>query len=472
MADFQFRPDTWDRIIFDCVVTGNEYMLPPRMDGWVIDCGSHIGCFAHASIVRGVQKVIGFEPYIENHKLACLNLAPYPQAEIRWGALNPYPSEFHTLYFKESVGPQNTGGGTVGSEDGAPVPAFSLDRVLSELPGKGTLKLDCEGGEYGILETCRTLGEKVHTIVGECHFHEDGATYFKGILFKNYLASRGYKVVLKPRGREGLFLACQGDLWPSWVDASPARKKTPLPCETDPILRFYSQLDWPDPVTFGLFCPGFGDIWRSVQYACWVQATRKCKVSLYTNWHGIPNVDYSETPLSNKEALIREILPVLDTSGQVELVHEAPAENYFSLCGVYPFYVPNVPTKLRWQGAPGKRFNRIAYQLDGASWASKKNPPQEEIPALLNFAPGFEFVRLGKHLSVQACLEAAAHSDLFIGVDSGMMQLCYAAGVPAFLIRYAQDTDVLDVWHGRRSAIQCKNTFDLLFKARAYLGLE
>lgn len=248
--------------------------------------------------------------------------------------------------------------------------------------------------------------------------------------------------------------------------------RTDAPLCGDPILRFFARTRWPDPVTFGLFCPAFGDVLRSVQYACWAQETYGVRVSLYTRWHGIRNVDYSETPLSDKDRLIREILPLLDTTARIELVRERPAKDYFSLCGVYPFRVPLVPTRKRWVGWGRRRFRRIAWQFDGASKAGKKNPPPGDEKRLLSFAPGCTFMRLGKHLSVGACVEAAATSDLFVGVDSGMTQLCYAVGVPVFLIRYRQDEDILDVWHGRNHAIHCADTDDFICKASAFLGLK
>jgi len=224
-------------------------------------------------------------------------------------------------------------------------------------------------------------------------------------------------------------------------------------------------------VTFGLFCPGFGDVWRSVQYASWVQETYGVRVLLYTLWHGIPKVDYSEGPLSDREGLIREILPLLDTKARLGLVRKQPAKNYFSLCGVYPFWVPKVPTRLRWQAWRQRRYKRITYQLDGSSTATHKNPPPNDLRRLLSFAPEYEFVRLGRHKSVRSCIEAAANSDLFVGVDSGMTQLCYAVGVPVFLLRYHQEDEILAVWHGQNHAIHCADAGDFIPKARAFLGL-
>ena len=68
--------------------------------------------------------------------------------------------------------------------------------------------------------------------------------------------------------------------------------------------------------------------------------------------------------------------------------------------------------------------------------------------------------------------ELAAESDLFFGVDSGMLQLCYAVGVPVFLIGYRMSALHLLKWHGDRHAVYSSETTDFLFKARQFLGLS
>jgi ADP-heptose:LPS heptosyltransferase len=101
-----------------------------------------------------------------------------------------------------------------------------------------------------------------------------------------------------------------------------------------------------------------------------------------------------------------------------------------------------------------------------------KNPPRRDLSLLRTALSGVEVIPLGRHLSVRACLEAMASSDLFFGVDSGMMQLAYSVGVPAFLLKYRGDELVLWKWHGDRHAIHCGGTVDFLNLARAFLGRE
>jgi hypothetical protein len=246
---------------------------------------------------------------------------------------------------------------------------------------------------------------------------------------------------------------------------------------TDPVPRglyeaYEPATHWSDPVTFGLTGPGFGDVWKSVQFAHYVRRTRGIAVRLYARWHGWPGKDFSASPLVDRLALAREIDEVLDVSPPLEIVRDVPLEDVTCLLGRWPMHFPQVPARVRWRGWAHGLHRRLAYQLDGRWAASDKNPPPEDLPRLLGWAPGFEMVRLGAPLSVRECALAAATSDLYFGVDSGMLQLCYAIGVPIFLIGYRMGREVLFAWHGNRHAVHCADTADFLAKARLFLGLS
>jgi hypothetical protein len=193
-------------------------------------------------------------------------------------------------------------------------------------------------------------------------------------------------------------------------------------------------------------------------------------VRLHARWHGEPGADFSARPLADRAALAREIEEVLEISSPLEIVTDVSLEEVTCLLGRWPMQFPQVPIRARWQGRGLHR--RIVYQLDGVSCAEEKNPPPEDVSRLLGFAPGFEMVPLGKHLALRHCAEIAAASDLFFGVDSGMMQLCYAVGVPVFLIGYRMSDLRLLKWHGDRHAVYCTNTTKCLFKARQFLDLS
>jgi hypothetical protein len=232
------------------------------------------------------------------------------------------------------------------------------------------------------------------------------------------------------------------------------------------------EVRFPDPVTIGIVGPALGDAFKGIYYACWVRETFGVEVSLYANWHGFRGKDFRPEPRLKKEAVVREILDLLDLPHPLPIVTDRSIEEVFVPDQV-PWHFPlTIAARIRWRGWDRGLHRRIVYQLDGISCADAKNPPPGDVSRLLAFAPGFEMVPLGKHLSLRQCAQLAAESDLFFGVDSGMLQLCYAVGVPVFLIGYRMSDLLLLKWHGDRHAVYCTDTTDFLFKARQFLGLS
>jgi hypothetical protein len=236
--------------------------------------------------------------------------------------------------------------------------------------------------------------------------------------------------------------------------------------------RLHPEVRFPNPLTIGIAGSALGDAVKTIYYACWVRDTFGVDVSLYPNWHGYRGKDFTPEAQLRKEKLVREILDLLDLPRPLPVVTDAAIEEV-SVPDQHPWHFPlTVAARVRWRGWGRGLHRRIVYQLDGASCADEKNPPPADLPRLLGFAPGFEMVPLGKHLSLRQCAEAAAASDLFFGVDSGMLQLCYAVGVPVFLIGYRMGPDVLFKWHGDRHAVHCADTADFVAKGRLFLGVS
>jgi hypothetical protein len=134
-------------------------------------------------------------------------------------------------------------------------------------------------------------------------------------------------------------------------------------------------------------------------------------------------------------ALHREIVDVLDSPGKLELTPEPFTR---SLDGYSVWSTPYFPTQRRWSIAGEHRT--VTIQVDGRSAASDKNPDAREqvrlAEVLRELVPDLEIVTLGDHLSVAECVEQAARSAFFLGVDSGMAHLCHSVGVPVFLLEY------------------------------------
>ena len=120
----ELRPGTNDAVIYNSVVTRNEYRLPPRLahDSVVIDIGAHAGMFSHLALDRGARAVYAFEPEPANFEQAQRNLDAFKSRvtltrRAVWRSdVPPAP-----LHFCPSGDTANAGGGTVIWETDGPV---------------------------------------------------------------------------------------------------------------------------------------------------------------------------------------------------------------------------------------------------------------------------------------------------------------------------------------------------------------
>lgn len=171
--------DTWMSV---CVE--NEYDAPLfKPDDVVIDIGANIGAFVMRAWLNGSRRIIGFEPSDHYYKMARVNVGQkegvelFPQA-VWWNNAQVFHDGFQSTMV----------------DQGTPVPSTSLDNViaLKQLRnGKGIrfLKIDCEGAEWKILDTCTKL-HQVQEIAGEYHVFKP----FYGIPFLAELLERnGFK---------------------------------------------------------------------------------------------------------------------------------------------------------------------------------------------------------------------------------------------------------------------------------------
>jgi len=174
---FPLRPGTNDDVIFNSVVTKNEYRLPDRLrsDSIVIDIGVHAGLFSFLALSRGAGTVYGFEAESANYEWAGRNLAPFgSRVHLSNRAVWRSDVRSSTLHFCPSSDPANAGGGTVIWEtDGPLVESVAFDDVILSVTNNGSrqidlVKIDCEGAEFPILLTSQRLGH-VERIVGEYH---------------------------------------------------------------------------------------------------------------------------------------------------------------------------------------------------------------------------------------------------------------------------------------------------------------
>ena len=193
---WQFRRGTLDQLIFNDVVSFNEYQLPGRFapGDIVIDAGAHIGCFAYAVVMRGGENVYSIEPDPANYAIAAEHLRPYIDKgivrlmqraiwrsdpnddELRFDGYHAFPRSYAGM-----EGIVNTGNGSVIWGEGEPVAKIALDDLIDAITNHGErrirlLKLDCEGAEWPIVLTSRRL-HLLDEICGE--FHEIGGQFLE-----------------------------------------------------------------------------------------------------------------------------------------------------------------------------------------------------------------------------------------------------------------------------------------------------
>jgi hypothetical protein len=226
---------------------------------------------------------------------------------------------------------------------------------------------------------------------------------------------------------------------------------------------------WPDPVTLGLFGPTDTDLWRSVQYAAFVQRAHRVAVQLYTGWHGTLH-ERSPSLLMDRRALAEEIAAQLELSQPLPITDRAPfAEVHWPTLD-YLLSFPTLPARQTWSGWSTGLRRRIAFHL--ANDLAEDEQSAAELQAAL---PQCEFVQLELADGVAACAATAARCDVFVGGDNAMVQLCYAVGLPVFLLAdYPQDGKLRAAFlerHVNQPAILCPDLADLRFTLRCFLNL-
>jgi FkbM family methyltransferase len=172
---FALRPGTWDEHIFESVVKRNEYRLPEKLrpDDIIVDIGAHIGSFCYAALQRGSDYVYGFEANPANYQAAMRNLGGIGRRLSLYNkAVWRSDKVVQTLRFTPNT--DNNAAGHVLLDSGeVEVDVVAFDDVIRRVTQDGRkrvrmLKIDCEGSEFPILLTSRTL-HLIQTITGEYH---------------------------------------------------------------------------------------------------------------------------------------------------------------------------------------------------------------------------------------------------------------------------------------------------------------
>lgn len=177
-----------------------------------------------------------------------------------------------------------------------------------------------------------------------------------------------------------------------------------------------------------------GDCWFCVSYC------------ITHNAKNISRYSHRKSDVSRK---ISEIIPLFGDNG-LTIVNNAPSENVHFRTHRHQY----ARTIIQWKHA---YYGRVCYQIDGKSHSSKKNVPKYESEEILRWFKrhGIECTRIGGGMSLKKCVEIAATSDAFFGVESGMSHLCHSVGVPIFIMLSKLSPDDVAHYHGRNRYCLC-----------------
>lgn len=220
---------------------------------------------------------------------------------------------------------------------------------------------------------------------------------------------------------------------------------------------------------FAPYTACLGDNWALVSALCRMSAVLCNEVLLSTyscaGAHMAPGVPPAGP---NIRPLLDEIVDALDIGRAHVALLDVPG-NVMLRYGCEDYRGEYLPTKRRWRPA---KYNRICYQLTNNQLPENnsrclRKPFYDHLMEWIGSFPG-EKVRIGLPMSVKQCVDAAATSDLFIGMDSGMSHLCHSVGLPMFLC----DWPALDRHHPDKRFIRFSSYDEAVAKMTALLASE
>ena len=186
------RPDTLDAYVVD-EVRSSYVLLEICEKDVVLDVGANIGAFSKLALEKGAARVVGYEPFPENAKLAVKNA---PKAEIHCAAL--VSGKQAEINFYVNVRGKNHGAHSsipTRGRDVMTVKAENFANVLKAVkPNK--IKMDCEGAEYDLLLGA-PLPKSVKRIALEIHLQKNDHKALAPKLHQ-FLIDQGFNVLRDP----------------------------------------------------------------------------------------------------------------------------------------------------------------------------------------------------------------------------------------------------------------------------------
>lgn len=202
-----FRAGTFDAKLFAGVALADEYRLPRKLSGTVLDIGANIGAFTLTAAARGASLIHAYEPNkssfdVLTHNVESIRDIVHYHYQAVWG--NPCPE--YVLLSKggscivDGRPVANPGSCTVTNrakdDDANGIKAVSFDSIACNLGRIDWCKIDAEGAEWPILLTSAEIW-RVKNFCGEYHsgLHSDRFTIGDVV---NRLTSMNYDVRIRP----------------------------------------------------------------------------------------------------------------------------------------------------------------------------------------------------------------------------------------------------------------------------------
>ncbi len=203
----RLRDAPMDRHIFHRIFARDEYRLDGVAPGsWetVVDVGAHIGLFA-ARVAPLTRRLLCFEPDPGNGVLLRRNLAApsFMHVIVTEGAVSDHAGRqrFHP---SDNPSASSFFAKDASAGDGIEVTSVTLEEVFARhrIEQCDLLKLDCEGAEYGIVETAPPgLWKRVRRIAMEYHPVEGRPDWTSGWLEGRFEAS-GHRCEVIPAPKD------------------------------------------------------------------------------------------------------------------------------------------------------------------------------------------------------------------------------------------------------------------------------
>jgi len=171
-----------------------------------------------------------------------------------------------------------------------------------------------------------------------------------------------------------------------------------------------------------------GDQWSTISFLYRISEAISAPIDMGQYYYS----RYShETITKETYKLTKEILPLFDTKGKINLIDQAAKT---LLPWTVRFAYPYLKTKIKWNSK--KTTNIVCFQFNAKSQKKLVYMDNEQIEKIQSFLKklGYRVQKLGFNQSIEDIVNCLSTCTAFVGVDSGMSHIAHSVGAPIFMI--------------------------------------